>query len=235
MENQNDNTEMIKNLTNILEGLDNSQEQLEKNAFDVINSSDTSLNLVKESIGSVEEILEMIDNLNKIVAETSGRINELKELSGKIEEFAAVISNISNKTNILSLNASIEAARAGEHGRGFAVVASEVRNLAAQSAKSSKEITDTIAQVQTSVSETVDAMTNVYDNAVAQKHKADSVGQVLHKVVDARCPVSTMIKDINEIIKGKTKILVMTKKDLCDEKKTNYFVEFYKKSGYEGA
>ena len=33
MENQNDNTEMIKNLTNILEGLDNSQEQLEKNAF----------------------------------------------------------------------------------------------------------------------------------------------------------------------------------------------------------
>ena len=172
MENQNDNTEMIKNLTNILEGLDNSQEQLEKNAFDVINSSDTSLNLVKESIGSVEEILEMIDNLNKIVSETSGRINELKELSGKIEEFAAVISNISNKTNILSLNASIEAARAGEHGRGFAVVASEVRNLAAQSAKSSKEITDTIAQVQTSVSETVDAMTNVYDNAVAQKHKA---------------------------------------------------------------
>lgn len=200
MENQNDNTEMIKNLTNILEGLDNSQEQLEKNAFDVINSSDTSLNLVKESIGSVEEILEMIDNLNKIVAETSGRINELKELSGKIEEFAAVISNISNKTNILSLNASIEAARAGEHGRGFAVVASEVRNLAAQSAKSSKEITDTIAQVQTSVSETVDAMTNVYDNAVAQKHKADSVGQVLHKVVAAAYAANEVARNIeNEI------------------------------------
>ncbi len=191
MENQNDNTEMIKNLTNILEGLDDSQEQLEKNAFDVINSSDTSLNLVKESIGSVEEILEMIDNLNKIVSETSGRINELKELSGKIEEFAAVISNISNKTNILSLNASIEAARAGEHGRGFAVVASEVRNLAAQSAKSSKEITDTIAQVQTSVSETVDAMT---------KHKADSVGQVLHKVVDAAYAANEVARNIeNEI------------------------------------
>ena len=83
--------------------LDNSQEKLEKNAFDVINSSDTSLNLVKESIGNVEEILHMIDNLNKIVEESSAKIQELESLSKKIEQFAS--------------------ARAGEHGRGFAVVA----------------------------------------------------------------------------------------------------------------
>ena len=40
---------------------------------------------------------------------------------------------------------------------------------------------------------------------------------IVYVVVDARCPVSTMIKDINEIIKGKTKILVMTKKDFIKE------------------
>ena len=192
--------EMIDNLTDILNGLDSSQEQLEKNAFDVINSSDTSLNLVKESIGSIKEILKMIDSLNAVVAESSAKIKELKSLSGKIEEFAEVISNISNKTNILSLNASIEAARAGEHGRGFAVVASEVRNLASRSSKSSKEITDTIAQVQLSVSDTVDAMTTVYNNAVAQKHKADEVEQVLHKVVDAAYTANEVARNIeNEI------------------------------------
>ena len=134
----NDNQTMINNLSNILNGLDDSQEKLEKIAFDVINSSDTSLNLVRESIGSVEEILTMIDELNKVVEESSERIKELELLSGQIEQFASVISSISKKTNILSLNASIEAARAGEHGRGFAVVASEVRNLASQSSKSSK-------------------------------------------------------------------------------------------------
>ena len=58
---------LMKNLADILNGLDDSQERLEKNAFDVINSSDTSLNLVKESIGNVEENLNMIDNLNRIV------------------------------------------------------------------------------------------------------------------------------------------------------------------------
>lgn len=195
-----ENKALVDNLTNILNGLDESQEKLEKDAFDVINSSDTSLNLVRESIGSVGEILEMIDTLNQVVEESSEKIQQLEELSEKIEGFASVIGSISKKTNILSLNASIEAARAGEQGRGFAVVASEVRNLASQSAKSSKEITDTIGKVQTSVQETVGAMKSVYDNAVKQKEKADSVGQVLQKVVDAAYAANEVARNIeNEI------------------------------------
>ena len=191
---------LMKNLADILNGLDDSQERLEKNAFDVINSSDTSLNLVKESICNVEEILNMIDILNRIVEESSAKIKELENLSKKIEEFASVIASISNRTNILSLNASIEAARAGEHGRGFAVVAGEVRNLASQSAKSSKEITDTINKVQTSVKETVESMNNIYDSATHQKAKADSVGQVLNKVVDAAYTANELARNIeNEI------------------------------------
>ena len=194
------NEAMVNNLTNILNGLDDSQEKLEKDAFDVINSSDTSLNLVKESMSSVEEILGMIESMNKVVEESSAKIKELEALSKKIEEFAAVISSISNRTNILSLNASIEAARAGEHGRGFAVVASEVRNLAAQSAKSSKEITDTINKVQTSVDETVTAMKNIYDNSSKQKEKADDVGNVLKKVIDAAYTANEVARNIeNEI------------------------------------
>ncbi len=190
----------VKNLNNILEKLDDSQEKLEKIAFDVINSSDTSLNLVKESIGSVEEILAMIDDLNQVVEESSARIKELVELSGKIEQFASVISNISKRTNILSLNASIEAARAGEQGRGFAVVAGEVRNLASQSAKSSKEITDTILKVQSSVAETVESMQTVFENATSQKKKADSVGKTLHQVVDAAYTANELSRNIeNEI------------------------------------
>lgn len=56
---------------------------------------------------------------------------------------------------------------------------------------------------------------------------------IVYVVVDARCPVSTMIKDINEIIKGKTKILVMTKKDLCDLEETNKWVKLYEENGYK--
>jgi len=191
---------LVNELCTILSGLDDSQEQLEKDAFDVINSSDTSLNLVKESIGSVEEILNIIVELNRAVEMSTEKINQLEKLSTQIEQFASVIDSIANRTNILSLNASIEAARAGEHGRGFAVVATEVRDLASQSSKSSKEITSTIGQVQDAVKETVNSMKTIFENASQQKQKAGNVDGLLKQVIAAAYAANEVARNIeNEI------------------------------------
>lgn len=54
---------------------------------------------------------------------------------------------------------------------------------------------------------------------------------IVYEIVDARIPISSKIKDIYNIIGKKPKILVMTKKDLCDEKATNYWVKYYENLG----
>ena len=90
--------------------------------------------------------------------------------------------------------------------RGFAVVASEVRNLAAQSAKSSKEITDTISMVQQSVGKTVDSMKSIYENSNQQKEKADEIGNVLNKVVEAAYTANEVARNIENEIAYQRKI-----------------------------
>lgn len=165
--------------------LDESQARVEKHAFDVINSSDTSLNLVKEGITNIKDIVDNIGDLNELIKTSTENIKKLEEFSDTIQEFATAVGKIAGRTNILSLNASIEAARAGEAGRGFAVVAKEVGGLAAQSNKSSKDITDTVERVREFAKITVDAMADIYKRSVEQNEKAIQIESLLNKILDA--------------------------------------------------
>ena len=63
------------------------------------------------------------------------------------------------------------------------------------------------------------------------KEKTDLIDIVL-ELVDARIPYSSKIVDIDEVLKNKPKILVMTKSDLCDKVETNKWVKYYEKKGY---
>ncbi|MBR4003388.1 MAG: ribosome biogenesis GTPase YlqF [Clostridia bacterium] len=55
---------------------------------------------------------------------------------------------------------------------------------------------------------------------------------IVYEVIDARIPYSSKIKDIDNLLKNKPKILIVTKMDLCDEVETNKFLEKYKSEGY---
>lgn len=178
-------SESLDDITRTMENLDASQLKVEKNAFDAINSSDTTLNLVRQGLENVNGLSEKIDAMEVEIQKISDSMVHMVELTGMIVGFAGVITGISSKTNMLSLNASIEAARAGEHGRGFAVVAGQVRDLAAQSAKSSKEITETIHSVQ-KFSESLDKSLKSITAVVSEQSELrGQVKEIFDQILDA--------------------------------------------------
>ena len=174
-----------QNIKTIMDNLDESQSKVEQNAFDAINSSDTTLNLVKQGNECIKELSDKIDILNQVMKKTAEDMANMEKLTNKIEGVAGVIAGIANKTNMLALNASIEAARAGEHGRGFSVVANEVRELAGQSAKSSAEIKDTIQSVQQFTAQMVNEMDELKQLVGEQSEVNVNAGEIFNKILDA--------------------------------------------------
>ena len=63
------------------------------------------------------------------------------------------------------------------------------------------------------------------------KEKYDLI-DIVYEVIDARMPKSSKIKDIDELLKDKPRILIMTKKDLCDMNETNKWIKYYQNEGY---
>lgn len=55
---------------------------------------------------------------------------------------------------------------------------------------------------------------------------------VVYEVIDSRMPYSSKIKDLDEMIQNKPRILIMTKMDLCDKKETNKWITYYEEKGY---
>ena len=63
------------------------------------------------------------------------------------------------------------------------------------------------------------------------KEKIDLI-DIVFEVIDARIPYSSKNKDIDNMITGKPRVIVMTKIDLCDEEKTNKWIKYYEEKGF---
>ncbi len=152
--------------------LSSTAEETARQAQSVAHAAETAANNVQTVAASSEELAASVREITQQVshsadvadvafkeAESSNvRIADLSHAATAIGDVLSLIKGIADQTNLLALNATIEAARAGDAGRGFAVVASEVKELAAQTAKATTDISEKINEIQHATNGTVTSM-----------------------------------------------------------------------------
>lgn len=156
---------------------------------------------------ALKKTIDQMGSINETVQTSSSIIKDLGDRSSEIEKILAVISGISEQTNLLALNAAIEAARAGEHGKGFAVVADEVRKLAEESRRSAEQITHLIHDIQSSTANAVVSMdkctTEVQTGLVLINDTGKSFEKILHSAADVSrqsVEVSAAVKHLSSSV-----------------------------------
>lgn len=149
----------------------------------------------RESLNRESEMTR--DNLNTIVDSVGTMTREIRE----IENVVAMIDDISEQINLLSLNAAIEAARAGDAGKGFAVVADEVSKLAEQTTENVKSITDLMHK-------NVNGLNDSNDKLQSFINVLDSM---INSINDLGLSIDTIVENIRDDIALNSEIEAATK------------------------
>jgi twitching motility protein PilJ len=175
-----------------------SMTQVSSRANDSAKVAETSLQAAGKGAEAVQNAIRGMNDIRDQIQETSKRIKRLGESSQEIGEIVQLISDITEQTNVLALNAAIQAASAGEAGRGFTVVAEEVQRLAERSAEATKHIGAIVKSIQRDTQDAVEAMERSTRGVVEGTKTADEADQALREIEKISNRLAELIGSISE-------------------------------------
>lgn len=156
-----------------------------------------TLEVTEQGAKSVQNSVAGMDGIREQIQETAKRIKRLGESSQEIGEIVGLISDITEQTNVLALNAAIQAASAGEAGRGFAVVAEEVQRLAERSAEATKQIGLLVKTIQSDTQDAVVAMEKSTQGVVSGAKLSDEAGKALQEIERSTRELTDLVNSIS--------------------------------------
>jgi twitching motility protein PilJ len=170
---------------------------ISENATESSEVARLSLASAQKGGDSVRDAISGMQNIRDQIQETSKRIKRLGESSQEIGEIVDLITDITEQTNVLALNAAIQAAAAGEAGRGFTVVAEEVQRLAERSAQATRRIGAIVKTIQSDTHDAVHAMELSTQGVVAGTELSDAAGQALQDIEAVSEKLAGLIQNIS--------------------------------------
>jgi twitching motility protein PilJ len=156
-----------------------------------------TLAVTEQGAQAVRNTISGMDGIREQIQDTSKRIKRLGESSQEIGEIVDLISDITEQTNVLALNAAIQAASAGEAGRGFSVVAEEVQRLAERSGEATKQIGALVKTIQGDTHDAVAAMEKSTLGVVEGAKLSDVAGQSLREIEQVSNELAALINSIS--------------------------------------
>jgi twitching motility protein PilJ len=190
--------------------------QVSGNAFKSADVAQQSLSAAEKGRQAVQNAIRGMNDIREQIQETSKRIKRLGESSQEIGEIVQLITDITEQTNVLALNAAIQAASAGEAGRGFAVVAEEVQRLAERSGEATKHISAIIKSIQRDTLDAVEAMERSTQGVVEETRVADEAGQALQEIENVSRKLDTLIASISTATQEQAKAAAQVVSNMKD-------------------
>lgn len=178
---------------------------------EISDAATESAKVAKQSLAAAEKgtlaVRESIAGMNEIrthIQDTSKRIKRLGESSQEIGEIVALITDITDQTNVLALNAALQATAAGEAGHGFTVIAQEVQRLAERSAEASKQISELIVTIQGDTQDAIAAMERSTLGAAKGAKRSDAAGRALEEIEGVSKQLAQLVTNIFDITNTQT-------------------------------
>ncbi len=156
-------------------------------------------NMIESGMTMIQQLGESAQETTEITSQVGESVAALKKETSIINQFVEMITDISEQTNLLSLNASIEAARAGDAGRGFAVVAEEIRKLADSSAKAAGNIQDNVKNITKQTESTMADAKRAEEKVAAQSVVVEKVVSIFQ---DMNAQMEELVGGLDAIVES---------------------------------
>lgn len=242
------NTSIVDKILNEFETIEKNiiriTERIDKSSEKIPNAIANQTTIIEEITGTISNITQRVNTTKTktvettqtanylaktaqtstdIITQSNDSIKQIAQYSAFINQLLGSIEDITEKTNLLSLNASIEAARAGIAGKGFNVVAGEIRKLAKQSKDNLKSSFLKIHDMNVLLEESKELSNSVVESLSAiiseSKISADKINEIKILIEEQTSQFNSILQAVKELLEDSIAIKELTKKDVLDNQK----------------